>query len=289
MGYFFTYLLLYERLLRTFEQTTYRLTSLHSVCFAVLVTGYLLSQQSNSVCWMLFVLDHFESWDQFNTLYHQLLWTRLVVDAVLNMFIVVLFCRRILNLTKRRSSQCSAVHKGATPSFGNQHSEKIYGVMIKYFVLTTWTVLSTQLFTATQLVLSDSIQHAVHHGHFAYYYTAYALYYVAGNVDAVVSTAFVVLSYSFSDRVYNRFCGCAHATCLWVWGNARSRHIGFGSKSMSPQSGTLKRDGTPTPMRSLAVLPTKTVSLVPTMSVSVADSVVTQSGSAGADTAANVE
>ena len=237
------------------------------------------------------MLDHFETWEQFNTLYHQLLWTRLVIDAVLNIYIVILFCRRILNLTKRRLSQCPVPSQnGRASSFNNRQSEKIYGVMIKYFLLTTWTVLSTQIFTVTQLVLSDSIQHAVSNGQFEYYYTAYALYYVAGNVDAVISTAFVVLSYSFSDRIYERFCGCAHDKCLWIWGNARlPKPIKSNMSSMSSLSRINKNS---TQNRSLAVMPSKTMSLTLGSSVSTTDCVgrnvstteLTQSEDEGGDT-----
>lgn len=292
-GYFFTYLLLFERLQRTFAQTAYALTIIHSLCFGVLVMGYLLSQIGNSLCWFLFVIDHFSSWQQFNTLYNQLLWTRLVIDLVLNIFIVVLFCRRIVNLTQtKRASLCVATlqstnsegsssgkagggnskgksngksngKRAPSPTL-NRHHFKIYNAMIKYFTLCSWTVLSTQMFTVTQLVLSDSIQHAVDNGLFEYYYTAYALYYVAGNVDAIISTAFVVLSFSFSDRSYDRFCGCAHSKCLWIWDNVR-----LPSPRMSPEMAIAKMNTQPS--HSVAMrMPSgvSTVTLAPAISVS---------------------
>ena len=209
--------------------------------------GYLISQQGISVVWWLFVFDHFETWHQFNTLYNQFLWTRLAVDLVLNICIVTWFCRRILNLTvsdrdmKPQKSPVGApvgAPKGTQPEpsepsqspkienspsfeFKNEHSPKIYDAMIKYFTLCSWTVLSTQIFTVTQLLLSDSIQHAVDHDEFGYYYTAYIFHYGYGNVDAMISTAFVVLSFSFSGPIYSRVCGCAHSKCLWIWDTAR--------------------------------------------------------------------
>ena len=49
------------------------------------------------------------------------------------------------------------------------------------------------------------------------YYKWYIAYFVLGNIDSMVSCAFVILTFSFANAWYSCLCGCPHAQCMRLW------------------------------------------------------------------------
>ncbi len=89
--------------------------------------------------------------------------------------------------------------------------------MVKYLWLTFITVLSTQLFTVSEIAMSSSIKHAVNNGDYEFYYYAYMVRYTLDNVDAMVSVTYIILTFPFAKKSYNSWCKCPHNNCVKFW------------------------------------------------------------------------
>ena len=202
LGYLFTYLLLYERQKTIFSETMYRMSRCQSVTFFIFLIAYFVAQQILSGAWMLFVMSDAFSWAEFIWPYYGCLGTKLVIDLIMNVFLVHLFCSNILKLTVRtRASVQQSGH-----AFRHNHSHRVWKVMIKHFVLSCFTIGSTLLYTASELILSVSIEVASDTGHYTFYRWWYCVYFVLCNVDSIVSSLFVLLSFSFTNAWYNKCC-----------------------------------------------------------------------------------
>jgi len=196
-GYFFTYFLFYVRLRQTFQLTVHKLSKTTSIVFFTLLFIYIISQQVISFVWSLLVFFEVLDWSQFNAIYHVTLWIKFITDFVLNIFIVYLFCSKIYAMTIEKNR----VTLSSPSVFKNAHSPAIFDTMIKYFLLTFLTVLSTQLFTASEITSSVAIDRALATDQFDFYYAAY-----------------IILTFPFAKRWYNKYCKCCHSLCLKIWG-----------------------------------------------------------------------
>ena len=125
VGYSFTYLVVHERLRHTFKGTVHRLTKMKSVIFFTLLAAYFAIQQCNTAIWLCFVFDLWD-WTQFNFYYHIVLWLRFSIDWLLNIYVIVLFCHKILKLTVIKANR----KKGRKGSFQNDNSPKIFGFVL---------------------------------------------------------------------------------------------------------------------------------------------------------------
>ena len=225
-AYGFTYLLFYERLRKTFKNSQHSLSKRTKFTFLLIVFCFIASQQMISITWLLFVLDILD-WAKFNAIYQPALWIKFSIDWIFNIYIVYLFCSKIYKITiekHRRDSMRNVMannnRKNTDNSFRSAHSAKLFNVMIKYFLLTFLTVLSTQIFTASQIVLSISIGHAIDTGLFEFYYKAYMVHFVLGCIDSMVSTLYIMLTFPFAKEWYRKFCTCLHDECTQCWSKA---------------------------------------------------------------------
>merc|ERR1719150_1548896 len=89
--------------------------------------------------------------------------------------------------------------------------------MIKLFVLSCFTVASTVLYTVSELTLSVSIDVAGYSGDYTFYRITYCVYFIFCNVDALMSTLFVLLSFAFARKWYTKLCSCLDAKCFKIW------------------------------------------------------------------------
>ena len=237
-GYFFTYLLFFERLRQTFKQSLYQLTQKEIFLFISLIILFIISQQLISIIWLIFVLDTID-WKTFNDIYGVALIIKFIIDFVLNVYIVYLFCSKIFKITLEKTSYYanspsptsptsspikspSSLKKRDTKDFKNEHSSKIFEIMIKYFLLTFLTVLSTQMFTASQITLSTAINHAVHTSKFQFYYDTYMVHFVLGCTDSMVSTMYIMLTFPFANEWYKKLCNWSHRICIDIWSKCAS-------------------------------------------------------------------
>lgn len=92
--------------------------------------------------------------------------------------------------------------------------------MIKLFILSCFTVASTVLYTVSELTLSVSIDVAGNTGDYSFYRITYCVYFILCNVDALMSTLFVLLSFAFARKWYNKCCWCLNAKCFEIWKKA---------------------------------------------------------------------
>ena len=212
-GYFLTYLLWYNRIKDTFKNSMYDLKKTTSIIFYILLSCYIISQQFNTIIWELFVfLDGKMTWKHFNDIYYPLLWIRLSIDFILNTFIIYLFCSKIYKLTVIKPSPISSKRVFAT-----EHSFKVFETMIKYFILTVLTVISTELFTVSQIILSQSIDHAIKTNNYTFYFIAYKIYYILCNIDTIISTIYILLTFQFTSKYYYKICHYPHVFCVNIW------------------------------------------------------------------------
>eukprot|EP01084_Bolivina_argentea_P144017 252783_1 len=100
-GYFFTYLLFYQRLRATFRNTEHALTKTASFIFFALLICFIVSQQFVSIIWLIYVLGGIDTtdWKSFNAIWGPTLWTKFIIDFILNIYIVYLFCSKIFKIT----------------------------------------------------------------------------------------------------------------------------------------------------------------------------------------------
>jgi len=244
IGYLFTYLLLFERQRSSFQNTTFAMRPLHRIVYLVLLVAYFVSQQVLSGAWLLFVISEDWSWAEFVVPYYWCLGTKLVLDLILNVFIVFLFCSNIIKLTVRTRRTLSALNR--CPESGitwhNGRSPKIFQTMIKLFVLSCFTIASTVLYTVSELTLSVSIDVAGYTGDYTFYRATYCVYFILCNVDALISTFFVVLSFTFARRWYTTLCGCLDGKCLKMWKNASAPKSPRGKSAESLSANNTTRD-----------------------------------------------
>ena len=102
-------------------------------------------------------------------------------------------------------------------------------MMIKYFLLTSLTVISTQIFTTSEVLLSVSIDYATKHTEYGFYYSAYIIYFIFQCVDAMVSTLYILLTFPFTKQWYRRYCDRLDRFCLNIW-----TKCALNSKPMAP-------------------------------------------------------
>merc|ERR1719361_2256093 len=152
-----------------------------------------------------------EGMKEFALIWGPLLWIKLAVDFILNAYILLLFCSKLYRLSVIRSS------KQAKKSFSTQHSKQIFEVMVKFFLLTFLTVLSTQLKTGVNLFGKYAVQHAVEHDEYTLYKWAYFLSKIFATVDRLVSAGYVLLTFTFTQSVYDKCCSCPHTQCVKLW------------------------------------------------------------------------
>eukprot|EP01083_Nonionella_stella_P164782 546506_1 len=223
-GYLFTYLLFFERLKQTFSGSVHEMTLTSITIFYALAFCFIISQQSISIVWLAFVLKVFDL-HRFNAVYTPALYTKFIMDLLLNIYIVYLFCRKIFKLTLDRTKSITPSSRRNINTFKNRHSHKIFDILIRYFLLTSWTVLSTQLFTVSQIVLSVAIGHVTTNGSYSFYYQAYYFHFTLGIMDSMVSVCYIILTFPFAKKCYNKLCNSMHYKCRRLWvSNQETEH-----------------------------------------------------------------
>lgn len=237
MGYLFTYLLLYERQKTIFNQTMYCMSRRQSVTFFVLLVAYFVGQQIQSATWLLLNLSDSLSWNDFIVPWYVGSGTKLAIDLILNIFLVHMFCSNILKLTIL-SPRSSVQHNQSSTDI------TIFQMMIKYFVLSCFTIASTVIFTTAELILSVAIEVAADTGNYTFYRWWYCVYFVLCNVDCIVSSLFVLLSFSFASRWYYKCCRCLDTKCESWWKRAtqpaQRRHVHQMTLVLSNTMGTVQ-------------------------------------------------
>lgn len=216
LGYVFTYLLFYHRLYQSFKETPHKVTKCSSVIFYALLFSYFVSQNFSLSLWLVWTLEGRSiAWkfQHFNDIYYPSLWTRFAIDFVLNIFVVYLFCSKIYKLTVLNSK------------FATEHSPKVFETMVKYFLLTVITVLSTEIFAISEIILSIAINHAIKTGEFGFYYTSYYIYFNINTLDAIISTIYVVITFPFAKKYYYKYCGCMHDKCVHIWTKSMTEEV----------------------------------------------------------------
>ena len=212
-GYTFTYLLWYKRIKGTFKNSAHDLQKTTNIIFYILLFLYIITQQFNSIVWEIFIFTNgLMTWKQFNDIYSYVLWIRLSIDFIMNIFVIYLFCSKIYKLTVIKPSATSP-----KSIFATEHSSHIFEAMVKYFVLTCLTVLSTEIFTASQIVLSSSINYAVNTDNYDFYFIAYPFYYILSNIDSIISTSYIMLTFPFGRKYYQFICKYPHKKCMKLW------------------------------------------------------------------------
>eukprot|EP01084_Bolivina_argentea_P212626 361382_1 len=230
LAYLFTYLLWFTRIQSVFHNSAYGISKIQLSIFYILLSLYVLSQATITVIWRLFILEgRKKGWNNFSTFWDGTLWTRLVIDLILNIYVLYLFCSKMYKLTIKtteiplltRSSIESTLQSQSqsriSKVFVNDRSPKMFEIMVKYLFLTFITVLSTQLFTISEIVMSASIKHAINNGEYERYYYSYMVRYTLDNIDAMISVSYIILSFPFTKKYYHLWCNCPHNNCVKFW------------------------------------------------------------------------
>ena len=234
IGYTCIYWLFFKRLDSSFECSIFALKTSTKALFYSLLSIYLVSQLATSVMWSLLTVNQWgwdDDWNGFITVIDPIVWLRMVVDFLLNGLIVYLFCSKIYQLTvqhnvgqlkgikTRSSSNAPNLGKMSTVDVIHRQfkSTDIFSMMIKYFFLSLLTMVSTQLFTASDLLVNAAISHAAESNEFEFYYATFKVWYVLRATDALVSSMYILLTFQFSETWYSRCCGTCHNTCVHAW------------------------------------------------------------------------
>eukprot|EP01084_Bolivina_argentea_P275921 470653_1 len=197
-AYFSTYWLIYLRL-----NKVKALTKSTVIIFIVLLTCLLVSQSMISIVWFVFVFNKCD-WETFNDTYTPLLVIKFIGDISLNCFIVYIHWSHIFKIRSLIPHEC--------PTYS-----KVIDVMIKYFILTSATVLCTQIYTASEILLSISINHALKHKQFQFYYNTYIVEFTLMCIDSVISAVYIIFTFDFAKGSYVKFCNCLHMRCKSWW------------------------------------------------------------------------
>ena len=138
----------------------------------------------------------------------------------------MIFCSKVYKMTiekyqptsspKQQTNRSRSSFKRSN-SFRNERSPILFQDMIKYFLLTILTVLSTQIFTTSEITLSISIGYAEGTNKFTFYYIAYIFYFIFSSTDCMVSTCYIVLTFPFAHKLYIKCCGRSQKKCEKVW------------------------------------------------------------------------
>ena len=234
IGYFCTYLLFWKRMDSSFRGTFFEITIITKYLFFFILCTYLFSQIVNSVIWIKLTLGM--PWDIFNKYYHWMLWLRLVSDFLLNSIIIYLFCSKIYKLTiehnfmkakqltKRTMSSSPTLQRMPTKETRsivhnafNESDTAMFDCMIKYFYLSSLTIISTQIFTAAEIGLSFGIETAENDGKFIAYYNWYKAYYALRSTDSIVTAIYIILTFRFTETWYRVLCRYFHIKCVNIW------------------------------------------------------------------------
>ena len=248
-AYFFTYFLWFNRIRAIFGETMHALKQQQCTIFYILLTLYIIIQESNTLIWELFIFNKL-TWQQFSNWYSPLLSARFIIDFVLNAYVIYLFCSKLWKITllhqANRANEASvsaiSTHSTASIMFSSRVSVRIFDTMVKYFLLTFTTVLSTQIFTISQILLSVSITHAVNTDNYTFYYNAFLVSFIWNNIDAIVSTGYIVLSFGFAKTYYVKTCSCVHGKCVKLWAKTLTATVAAGQEIKLKKQITIASD-----------------------------------------------
>jgi len=197
IGYFFIYLLFFIRLKGSFKGTKYAIRKCPHIIFAILISSYLIVEQADTFIWLYYVFFPWTwSWHEYNQTTIPLLCIRLSVNAILNIYILYLFWSKLRK------------------SFANEQSREVNDVVVKLFILTLSTVVSTTFYTISQILNCAGVEIAYKADDYQLYYWTYILYFILSNIDMLVSAMYVLLSFSFMDSHYQACCKCVHVKCI---------------------------------------------------------------------------
>ena len=200
-----------------FKGTQYEMRKWFTCTFYVLLTAYFIANQTLSASWLILVFDLY-SWADFVTPYYLCLGAKLGIDLLMNIFLIYVFVSNIIKVTaKARAQEQQAISHKCHGALRHNHSMRIFGVMIRYFILSCFTIASTALFTASELILSVAIEVAVKTDEYTFYRIWYCVYFILYNVDALVSAFFLLLSFSFTQKLYRICCGSLDSKCTKIW------------------------------------------------------------------------
>ena len=219
-GYSLTYLLFYNRLIRSLDKSLLKTPATMNYTYYTLLSIYYLLQWVNSIIWTLHSVEIL-SWEEYNKYYWALLWTRLVLDVVISLIVLYLFTSKMYRFTVDRN--VAKQRSAGQYDIGSQSSgtHKMFQAMVQQFLLSSVTILSTQMLNVSELTLSFSIDHAVATNTFELYEWAYFFNFFAQCTDAVISTFYIVLSFSG----YWKICGFGHRSCVSLWEHALKKSI----------------------------------------------------------------
>jgi len=210
IGYTFTYALYYVRIEQAFRNSAYALSALHSFVFFALLLVYFATQMSSCTMWILYELGSIQL-TTYSATYSPILWTRVVVDFFLNYFSIGMFSSKILSATITFDAETGKA------SYVTKSSSAIFEMMIRTFLLTLCTVASTTLLTVSEIVLSESISYATRTDNYDFYNATYSVYFALGAIDSLMVMSFILLTFSFNKRFYDKLCAFPHSLCLWLW------------------------------------------------------------------------
>merc|ERR1712129_307521 len=91
-----------------------------------------------------------------------------------------------------------------------QSPRKMDDIMVKLFVLTICTLVSTYVYTAFEIMNTYGVTRGFATDNYNLYHMSYIPYFIFGNVDMMVSAAYVLLTFNFTQKYYDKYCNCAH-------------------------------------------------------------------------------
>ena len=107
----------------------------------------------------------------------------------------------------------------------------LFNLLMKHFNLSMVTILSTQFFTISEIVISEGMYVADRTGDFDFYYASYIPYHILRSSDAVISTLYIILSFKFSSKYYQKLCGVQHRHCVGCWTKVIRNKMGADTSS----------------------------------------------------------
>merc|ERR1712173_492671 len=99
--------------------------------------------------------------------------------------------------------------------------------MIKFFLLTVFCVISTQVNTFCDIMTTLGVQSLLEcettctDSHIRIWFPAAFTYSL---IDRLVSAGYILLTFSFTQTYYDKTCGCADACCLKLWTRRIKEH-----------------------------------------------------------------
>ena len=221
-GIFTLYLLFIQRLKKTFQNSIYKISNCINILLFIGMIFFLLIQIADSIINIIVYINKNFNWNQFSLYTLPILILSEFLHFIISCIIVYMFISRLIQLILLRetnnfsSSQIRDDISNDLQINLEEYQQKILNVVIKYFILSTIAIISSQIFFISSIILDISFNSSNSCCSQRFNIISSYINITIMGIDCCINCLCIFLNFQFKPKWYSLICNCFRKCCQYI-------------------------------------------------------------------------